>query len=75
MPGGFDSFGKLLMLFGVILLIAGAIFHFGGKFLSLGRLPGDIHLERGNFSFHFPIVTSIIISIVLTIILNLITRK
>lgn len=75
MPGGFDSFGKMLMLLGLILLVAGAVFHFGGKFLSLGRLPGDIHIERSNFSFHFPIVTSIILSIVLTIILNLITRK
>jgi hypothetical protein len=75
MPGGFDSFGKLLMLFGVVLFVAGAIFHFGGKFFSLGRLPGDIHMEQGNFSFHFPIATSIILSIVLTIILNLIARK
>ncbi len=75
MPGGFDSFGKMLMLLGVILLVAGAVFHFGGKFFNLGRLPGDIHMERGNFTFHFPIVTSIILSIVLTIILNLITRK
>ncbi len=75
MLGGFDSFGKLLMLIGLILLIAGAVFHFGGKFLSLGRLPGDIHFEKGNFSFHFPIVTSIILSIVLTILLNLLSRK
>lgn len=75
MPGGFDSLGKTLMLFGLILLAAGAIFHFGGKFLSLGRLPGDIHMERGNFSFHFPILTSIIVSIILTVILNLISRK
>ena len=74
MPG-FDSFGKLLMLLGVVLLVAGALFYFGGKFFSLGNLPGDIHIERGNFSFHFPVVTSIIISIVLTIILNLIARK
>ncbi|MBP2663693.1 MAG: hypothetical protein H6Q71_1641 [Firmicutes bacterium] len=75
MPGGFDSLGKTLMLVGLILLVAGAIFHFGGKFLSLGRLPGDIHMERGNFSFHFPIVTSIILSIILTVILNLFSRK
>ena len=75
MPGGFDSFGKLLMLAGAVLLIAGAVFHFGGKFLSLGRLPGDLHIERGNFSFHFPLVTSILLSIVVTIILNFIARK
>lgn len=75
MPEGFESFGKLLMLLGVILLVAGAVFHFGGKFFNLGRLPGDIHLSQGNFSFHFPIVTSIIVSIILTVILNLFARK
>lgn len=75
MPGGFDSFGKMLMLFGVTLLIIGAVFHFGGKFLNLGRLPGDIHIDKGSFSFHFPIVTSIVVSIILTLILNLIARK
>ncbi|WP_425061209.1 hypothetical protein SCACP_19920 [Sporomusa carbonis] len=75
MPEGFDSFGKMLMLFGAILLIAGAIFHFGGKFINLGRLPGDINIERNNFSFHFPIVTSLIVSVILTVILNLISRK
>nr|WP_245692769.1 DUF2905 domain-containing protein [Sporomusa acidovorans] len=63
------------MFFGLVLLITGALFHFGGKFLSLGRLPGDIHIERSTFSFHFPIVTSIILSIILTVILNLFSRK
>lgn len=75
MPGGFDSLGKMLMLFGLILLLAGAIFHFCGKLWGLGRLPGDIHINQGNFSFHFPIVTSIIVSIILTVILNLIFKK
>ena len=75
MPGGFDSIGKILMLLGLILLVGGAIFHFGGKFLGLGRLPGDIHITQGNFNFHFPIVTSIVVSIILTVILNLIFRK
>jgi hypothetical protein len=74
MPGGFDSIGKLLMLGGLILLVAGAIFHFGGKLFGLGQLPGDIHINQGNFSFHFPIVTSIIVSIILTVILNLFLR-
>jgi hypothetical protein len=71
----FDSLGKTLMIFGVILLVIGAIMHFGGKFWSFGRLPGDIQFERENFSFHFPIVTSIIISIIATILLNLFTRR
>lgn len=75
MFSGFDSLGKTLMILGVGLFIAGAVLHFGGKFFSLGRLPGDIHWQQGNFSFHFPIVTSIIISIILTVLLNLFFRK
>lgn len=71
----FDSFGKTLIYLGIILVIVGIVLHYGGKFLSLGRLPGDIHWEKGNFSFHFPIVTSLILSILLTVILNLFTRR
>lgn len=71
----FDSFGKTLMSLGILLLIVGAIMHFGGKFLNLGRLPGDIHFQKENFSLHFPIVTSIVVSIILTILLNLFTRR
>ena len=59
------------MALGAILLLVGAILYFGEKFINLGRLPGDIHIERENFSFHFPVVTSIVVSLVLTVILNL----
>lgn len=69
-----DSFGKLLLLFGVILAVMGGLMLVGGKLFGLGRLPGDIFIQRGNFSFYFPVVTSIVLSILLTIILNLIRR-
>lgn len=72
---GFDSFGKTLMFWGGILLVAGAVLHFGGKFINLGRLPGDIHFQQENFSFYFPIATSILISIILTIVLNVLFRR
>lgn len=75
MPFGFDSIGKTLMLFGVILFVIGCIFHFGGKVVNFGRLPGDIRIEGENFSLYFPIVSSIVISIVLTIILNILGRR
>lgn len=75
MPFGFDSFGKTLMMFGVILFIIGLVVHFGGKVINLGRLPGDIRIEGENFGFYFPIVSSILISIVLTIILNIFGRR
>lgn len=63
--------GKMLIYLGILMFIVGVVIHFGGKFLPLGRLPGDIHYESGNTSFHFPIVTCIIVSIVLNIILRI----
>ena len=63
--------GKLLMTLGLLLLLGGAVVYFGEKYLNLGRLPGDIHIERENFRFHFPIVTSLVVSVILTIVLNL----
>ena len=74
MPG-FDSLGKTLMIFGGVMLVVGALLYFGGKIPWLGRLPGDIHVERENFSFYFPVVSSILLSIVLTIIFNLFSRR
>jgi hypothetical protein len=74
MPG-FDSFGKTLMIFGAVLLVVGAALYFGAKIPWLGRLPGDIHVEKGNFSFYFPVVTCIIISVILTVVFNLFGRR
>ena len=75
MPNGFDSFGKMLMFTGVLLLVFGALLYFGGKYTGLGRLPGDIHIQKDNFSLHFPIVTSLIVSVLLTILLNVFFRR
>jgi hypothetical protein len=75
MSGGFDSCGKTLMVLGGVILLIGIIWHFGGKIINLGKLPGDINIEREGFSFHFPIVTSIVISIILSVVLNLLYRK
>lgn len=75
MPAGFDSFGKTLMIFGVILFIVGLVLYFGAKIPWLGRLPGDIHVEKENFSFYFPVVTCILLSVILTVIFNLFGRR
>lgn len=75
LPFGFDSLGKTLMAFGVILFVIGLIFHFGGKIINLGRLPGDIRIEGEHFGFYFPIVSSILISIILTVILTIFGRR
>ncbi|MCA1927211.1 MAG: DUF2905 domain-containing protein [Calditerrivibrio sp.] len=70
----FGGIGKLLIVSGVILILAGLFFTLFPK-LGIGRLPGDIFYKKGNFTFHFPIVSSIIISIVLTLLLNIFFRK
>lgn len=69
-----DSLGKMLLVFGVFMVALGGILLVGGKLFGLGRLPGDIFIQRGNFSFYFPVVTSILLSILLTMILNLFRR-
>jgi hypothetical protein len=64
---------RWLIIFGVILIVAGLLWPLVQK-LGLGRLPGDIVVERENFRFYFPIATSLIISVALTLILWLINR-
>lgn len=59
---------------GVFLIIGGGIFFIGQK-IGLGKFPGDIRIQKGNFSFYFPITSCIIISLVLTFILSLFFRK
>jgi len=65
--------GRLLILFGAILLAAGLVLTAAGR-LGLGKLPGDIVYRRGNFSFYFPLMTSILLSIVLSLLLWLFRR-
>ena len=66
--------GKLLIIFGITIVLVGLVLWsgFGGGWL--GRLPGDIRIERGNSAFYFPIVTCIIISIVLSLIFSFFRR-
>jgi hypothetical protein len=69
-----SEFGKILMIFGGLMLVLGALFTLGGKIPWLGRLPGDIVIQRDNFSFYFPLTTCILLSVVLSIILALLRR-
>ncbi len=69
-----ESLGKMFLFFGIFMVLVGGLLLLGGRLFGLGRLPGDIFLQRGNFSFYFPVVTCIVLSILLTIILNLIRR-
>lgn len=68
------DFGKLLIVFGIVLVAVGVLLQFGERIPWLGRLPGDIHIQREHFSFYFPITTSIIVSVVLTLLFWLFRR-
>jgi hypothetical protein len=67
--------GKLLLVFGVLLVLAGLALMLVGRVPWLGRLPGDIHIERGSWTFYFPLATSLVLSVVLTLILWIIGRR
>ena len=69
--------GKILIIAGIAAVIIGIILIYGEKFPVLkyfGKLPGDINIKRGNFSFYFPLMTCILISIIVTIILRIISK-
>ncbi len=70
----FSDMGKLIVLAGAALIVIGGLVWAMGKVPFLGRLPGDIRIERGNFSCFFPLATMIIVSIILTVVLNIVLR-
>jgi hypothetical protein len=70
-----QELGKILLGMGLVLVLAGALVLLAARFgLPLGRLPGDISYKGRNFSFYFPLGTSILISVVLSVILYFISR-
>ena len=66
--------GRLLLVVGAVIVVLGLVLTFAGRIPWLGRMPGDIVYRRGNFTFYFPLATSIVLSLVLTAILWLIRR-
>lgn len=72
---GFDSFARLLIMFGLILAAVGGLLLFIGKIPYIGKLPGDIYIQRRNFSFYFPLATSILLSIILTLLFSFFSRR
>ena len=68
----FQGIARFLIILGLIIFGAGVLLNFaGGSLKWFGRLPGDIYIKRGNFTFYFPLATSIIISLILTLIFYL----
>ena len=68
---GLGVLGKMLILLGVFIILIGLLLLIGEKIPWVGRLPGDIIIRKKNFTFYFPIVTSILISIILTLLFAL----
>ena len=69
-----QEFGKVLVVIGIIVALAGAVLWKLGGFGPLGRLPGDISVQKENFSFHFPIVTCLVLSALVTLVMWLMRR-
>jgi hypothetical protein len=67
--------GKLILIVGVLMVIAGGFIMLAGRLPFFGQLPGDFEFRRGNTSIYFPLATMIILSIILTIALNLLLRR
>ena len=70
-----ENLARFLVIGGILLILIGGGVYLASRFgIPFGRLPGDIHIQRGSGSFYFPIVTSCLLSILLTVVLNIIIR-
>ncbi|NLN29046.1 MAG: DUF2905 domain-containing protein [Firmicutes bacterium] len=69
-----SEFGRMLVTIGLLLVGVGLVVMLVGRIPGLGRLPGDILIRRGNFTFYAPIATMLLLSLVLTLLLNLFRR-
>ena len=67
--------GKLLIIVGGFVVVVGLVLALGLRIPFLGKLPGDISIDRGNVHFYFPIATGLLLSVVLTVLLNLFFRN
>lgn len=72
---GFENIGKVLIITGLVIIAIGALIMLSGKISWLGKLPGDILIQKKNYTFYFPVATSIVLSILLTLILWLFFRR
>ena len=70
-----SSLGKVILILGLVLVVAGALIWFLGRAgLPLGRLPGDIRIQGENVSCYVPLGTMIVLSVLLTILVNIAVR-
>jgi hypothetical protein len=70
-----SELGRALIVLGVVVAVLGVLLVLFDRVPWVGRLPGDIHVQRGNWTFYFPLGTSILLSLILTLVLWLIGRR
>ncbi|HJZ67590.1 MAG TPA: DUF2905 domain-containing protein [Blastocatellia bacterium] len=77
MPDGIGTIGRYLIILGAAIVVIGFLLVVVARFpgLRIGRLPGDIYIERDGWRFYFPLMTSILLSMILSLILWLFSRK
>ncbi len=73
--GELQAFGRVLIVIGLSIVVFGVILLLAGRVPYLGRLPGDIVYQRGNFTLYIPLATMLLLSLILTIVLNLVFRR
>jgi len=69
-----EGLGKTLIFIGIVLVVFGVIFLLSGKIPWLGRLPGDITIERERFTFYFPLATCLLVSVLISLVVYLFRR-
>lgn len=70
-----NDLGRTLVVMGLVVALVGVLLMVAGRVPGLGRLPGDIYIQRGNWSFYFPLMTSIVVSVLLTLVFWLFGRR
>ena len=70
-----NDFAKTLIFFGVVLIVTGVLVGVFGKMPGIGKLPGDIYVRKGNFTFYFPLATSLLLSLLLTLVFTIFGRR
>lgn len=70
-----SDLGRALVIVGAVIAVVGIVLMVAGRVPWIGRLPGDIHIRRGNWSFYFPLATSLLLSVLLTLMFWLIGRR
>ena len=70
-----NDIARMLVVFGLLIALVGVVLLLVGRVPWLGRLPGDIHVQRGGWTFYFPLATSLLLSVVLTLVLWVLGRR